>query len=69
MQARVLVKSPKGPVVSPDDTFRFNEAFSNPQTLIIHLSTHIPSTPLLHTHPCNAGACAGEDPQGSCGVA
>jgi hypothetical protein len=26
----VLVKSPKGPVVSPSDSFRFNEAFSNP---------------------------------------
>jgi hypothetical protein len=29
-QARVLVKSPKGPEVSPTDMFKYNAAFSNP---------------------------------------
>lgn len=30
LQARVLLKSPKGPDVSPSDLFKYNEGFSNP---------------------------------------
>lgn len=57
-QARVLVKSPKGPEVSPTDTFTYNSSFSNPLFRIKVNNIQLKET-AEENAKTNAEVCAG----------